>query len=411
VGNIFSLQDRITKQIVAALEVQLTADDERRFAAKETTSKEAYDAFLHGWQHYLTRTPEDLKKAVEYFKKAIEIDPDYGRAYAALALTYWRGAGYGWARKMGMSSYNEARIRAVNVMEMAMKKPTSIAHRLAADMLIHKRRYEEAIAEAERALVLDPNDSENYLVMGRVLRDLGRPEVAINYFKRAMLLNPLDKAFSLGGLGLAQFCMGQFEDTVAACEEGLKNRPEATAIASGLAAAYGQLGREQEARAALEIYKMGWGRISPHLPKVMYFFPFKNPKHAELFANGLLNAGLPGKPSGYFKVSDERRLKGEEIKSLFFGKKMVGHAGKRQWRIERAQDGEAKFWYGSKFLGSGKSWVEGDDLCNQWEKVFGGVKYCMDAYRNPEGTPEQKNDYFLITDYGMFGCSPEDLEG
>ena len=78
-----------------------------------------------------------------------------------------------------------------------------------------------------------------------------------------------------------------------------------------------------------------------------------------------------------------------------------------QWRIGRIENGEAKFWYRSKLIGSGKSWVEGDALCNQWDKAIGGLTYCMDVFRNPQGTPEEKNEYVILTDYGIFGCSIE----
>ena len=406
-GDIFALQDKITGQIVKALAVQLTADEERRFAVKETSSIEAYDAFLQGWQHYLSKTPEDFKKAVDYFKKAIELDPDYGRAYAALALTYWRGAGWGWARKMGMR-YNEVRIRGVRTMEIAIKNPTSIAHRLASEMFVQKHKFDKAVSEAQLALALDPNDAENHIAMARILTYVGRPEEAIPYAKRSMLLNPRDKSVPLGRIALARFCMGQFGEAAKLSKEALELNPEFHAAASVLAPAYAHLGRIEEARAALDIYYKGWGMSSPRLEMAMYFFPFKNPEDAESLADGFLKAGMSGKPSGYFKVSDELKLNGKEITSLFFGTEIAGFVGKnREWRIGRMENGEAKFWYRSKLIGRGKSWVEGDALCNQWDKAIGGLKYCMDVFRNPQGTLEEKNEYVILTDYGIFGCSIE----
>jgi len=406
-GDIFALQDKITGQIVNALAVRLTADEVKRFEIKETSSMEAYDSFLQGWQHYLSRTPEDFKKAVDYFNKAIELDPDYGRAYAALALTYWRGAGWGWARKMGMR-YNEVRIRGVRTMEMAMKNPTSIAHRLASEMFVQKHKFDKAISEAQLALALDPNDAENHLTMARILTYAGRPEEAIPYAERSMLLNPRDKSAPLCRIALARFCMGQFEEAAKLSKEALELNPDFHAGAAALAASYAHLGRIEEARAAMEIYYKGWGRGAPRLEMAMYFFPFKNPEHAESLAYGFLKAGMPGKPFGYFKVSDELKLSGDEITSMFFGTEIAGFVGKnREWRIGRMEDGEAKFWYRSKLIGSGKSWVEGDTLCNQWDKAIGGLKYCMDVFRNPEGTAEEKNEYVLLTDYGIFGCSIE----
>ena len=306
---------------------------------------------------------------------------------------------------MGMS-YDEARIRARHYLEMAMKNPTSTAHRVAADMAFNRRHKQKSLAEAQQALALDPNNSENHRVMARVMISLGKPEECIASSKRTMLLNPRDKAFPLGTIGLAHFCMGQYEEAVSFCEKALEYNPKATPITAILAAAYGQLGREPEARAALEREIMGRGR-RPSLREVMYFWPL-NTEHADRFAEGLLKAGLPGKPGGYYRISEERKLTGEEIRYLFFGKKTTGFWGKHQWEINRTKDGEATYLRNSKPFGSGKSWIEGNVLCNQFEKLYGGLSYCMDVYRNPEGTSEEKNEYVIVDDKGIFGCSVED---
>ncbi len=86
--DVFALQDKVTQNIVTALAVNLTAGERERQARKETDSPDAYDAFLRGWAHYRLFTPEDLGKSVPYFEQAIQLDPNYGRAHAALAAVY-----------------------------------------------------------------------------------------------------------------------------------------------------------------------------------------------------------------------------------------------------------------------------------------------------------------------------------
>ena len=86
--NIFAFQDKVTRNVVTALAVGLTKDDRERVARRGTGNVQAYDVFLKGWQHYLRQTPEDFRAAIVHFKKAVELDPQYGRAYAALAATY-----------------------------------------------------------------------------------------------------------------------------------------------------------------------------------------------------------------------------------------------------------------------------------------------------------------------------------
>jgi TolB-like protein len=84
--DIFALQDRITERIVSALEINLS--QEEQFADRSTTSPEAHDAFLRGWAHFRRNTPEAFAKAVPYFEQAIEFDPNYSLAHAAMATVY-----------------------------------------------------------------------------------------------------------------------------------------------------------------------------------------------------------------------------------------------------------------------------------------------------------------------------------
>ena len=87
--NIFGLQDTVTRNVVKALAVELTKDDKARVATRGTDNVQAYDVFLKGWEHYQRQTPEEFRAAIVNFKKAAELDPNYGRAYAALAAIYW----------------------------------------------------------------------------------------------------------------------------------------------------------------------------------------------------------------------------------------------------------------------------------------------------------------------------------
>ena len=170
----------------------------------------AYDEFLKGWGHYLRLTPEDFAKAATSFKKAIELDPNYGRAYAALALVYWTGTAE-LALLQGLAiSWQEARLRSREYLQKAMKQPTSIAYNVSSQMYLYRRQHKEAISELERALSLDPNDPSCHQSMGFALSMAGRPKEAIEYVNRGMRLDPHNPARYLTLLGMAHFCMGEF---------------------------------------------------------------------------------------------------------------------------------------------------------------------------------------------------------
>jgi hypothetical protein len=86
-----------------------------------------------------------------------------------------------------------------------------------------------------------------------------------------------------------------------------------------------------------------------------------------------------------------------------------------EWRIHRTKDGKISYQGSWPFSvlnpggsGSGRSWIEGDMLYDQWNNIFRGLKYHMAVYHNPDGTPEMKNEYFFVTDFGIFPWSPVD---
>jgi hypothetical protein len=127
----------------------------------------------------------------------------------------------------------------------------------------------------------------------------------------------------------------------------------------------------------------------------------------ERFAEGYVKAGLPGDPSGFYKISAENRLTGEELRKLFLGRKVSGSnmITAKQWSIERSKDGKATIRDGDK-SDTGKSWIEEDMLCDQWDNFYEGLTDCWVVYRNPEGTPENNDEYLGAPGYGIYPFSP-----
>lgn len=150
-----------------------------------------------------------------------------------------------------------------------------------------------------------------------------------------------------------------------------------------------------------------WPAAMKNLRFIVSFMPLKDLQVVERWAEGYLKAGLPGEPSGFYKISKENRLTGKEIRKLFFGRKVTGFAFRtgKQWWVERDKDGEATIRGG---IGSdtGKSWIEDDMLCDQWDKLYEGLKDCCVVYRNPEGTPEKKDEYIGFHGSGIHPFSP-----
>jgi len=298
--DVFGLQDKVTRSIVTALAVQLTAGDEERVARKGTDNAQAYDAFLRGWEHYLRQTPDDFRKAISYFKKAVDLDRQYSTAYAALAATYWEAWKRFWHESIGLKRLShEPRFRAEQYLAKAMQDPTPLAHQVASGMLLHMRQHEDAIAESQRAIALDPNDADSYIALAGALSMAGRADEALDWVERAMRLNPHYPPFYLYHLGMAQFGMGQIDKAAVPLERATALNPDDRWSYRLLLATYGLLGRSEDAARALQVIKArdkrGWLHTFDPLTisSRAFWLPFKEPTDAERLAQGLRNAGIP----------------------------------------------------------------------------------------------------------------------
>jgi tetratricopeptide (TPR) repeat protein len=296
--NVFALQDRITQKIVAALKLKLTTGEERQIARKETDSTEAYEAFLKGFAHHRLKTPGDFEQAVPYFEEAINKDPHYSRAYAALADVYWEVAKMGWTEWRDRHDLSRAEIllKAENYLQEAMKDPTPLAHSVASDMHRGQGRHQDSITEATHAIALDGGDPVGYLAMARALIWAGSSAEGAAFIKKAMRLDPNYPPEYLHWLGVAQFSMEQFEEAATTLEETIR-RSTNTETPLWLAATYGHLERAQEAEQAIQTFrerqaKTGWFFDAMTLDFVDIWW-LKEQADIERLRKGLRSAGVP----------------------------------------------------------------------------------------------------------------------
>ena len=249
--DVFALQDQVTEQIVAALAVNLTDEEEAQQTRHDTDNPDAHDAYLQGWAHYRLSTPKDLARAIPFFEEAIRLDPDYAQTHAALAALYWDAFKNGWAFDLDMPSFR-AEAFANDHLEQALKTPTPLAHAVQSRMFAAFGFHTEAVEEAEKAVALNPNDATAVAGLAHALVLADRPGEGLTFIQDAMRLDPHHPPSYLIILGAAQFGVENYEAAVATFERAVKRNPENEKPLIYLASSYGHLSRMREAEDTIE---------------------------------------------------------------------------------------------------------------------------------------------------------------
>jgi adenylate cyclase len=298
--NIFGLQDTVTRSVVKALAVTLTKDESDRVARRGTRSVEAYDLFLKGWDRYLRQTPADFRAAIVEFTKATQLDPDYGRAYAALAAIDWQTFTRFWGEAVGLGPRNEdALYGAEQFLAKAMRSPTALAHQVASAMQLQAQQHDEAITAAKRSIESDPNDADGFIALAGAQSFSGRPAEALAAVDVAMRLNPHYPSSYLYQRGLAQFAANRVDEAAKSLEQAIAMNADDYWSQRLLLATYGVLGRGDDAHRLLATMRSKDRRgqssfIDPLTIRAMtYWYPFTLAGDAQRFADGLAKAGVP----------------------------------------------------------------------------------------------------------------------
>jgi serine/threonine protein kinase/Tfp pilus assembly protein PilF len=189
--DIFAIQTDVALQIASALEAELSPDERKRIHRKPTSDVRAYQLYLKGRQYYSRYTAESIQQGIEYFRKAIAVDPDYALAHTGLALTYAElAAGEGGAPVRPDEAYREAKQAIARA--LALDSQLGEAHSVLA-LLKFTRDFDWAGAEEEfkLALELSPGAADIYDHYGWLCAALERWDEALVLVKRAQELDPL----------------------------------------------------------------------------------------------------------------------------------------------------------------------------------------------------------------------------
>lgn len=283
--ELFALQDKIATQIAGALAIRVSQAEQRRVSAKPPANLEAYDYVLRARPALQRPARATMVEARENLRRAIELDPSYAAAYAALAETFFVGVSMGWAESptefLGFSEDLAAKALSLDEADVRARVVLGRIH-------IFYHRYEQAKTEMDRAIALNPSDANALAGRGNILMWSGETDAAIEFLERAQRidpeLNPLDRF----ALSLANYLKGRYAAAAEQAELNLRKTGGANFSRVILAAAYAQQNRQEELARAVSTIRA----VDPTFNPQEFGTKFLTARDLEHLREGLSKAGL-----------------------------------------------------------------------------------------------------------------------
>jgi serine/threonine-protein kinase len=235
--DLFAVQDAISERVAAALSLELAQK------LPPPVDPNAWENYVRGRYFFELFTREGNEKALEYFEKAIEIEPDFALAHAGLALNY------GVMLERGFASAAQFATKHRQAAERALALDDSLAEAHTAMATVHTDAFNwpEAERSYRRAIDLNPSYLHAWGFYAYLLAILDRDEEALVLLERAMEIDPVSDYASKGlAYGLMQ--LGRYEEALVQVRRALELRPDFQPALNVLAETYLRLGRLDDAR-------------------------------------------------------------------------------------------------------------------------------------------------------------------
>jgi TolB-like protein/cytochrome c-type biogenesis protein CcmH/NrfG len=271
--DIFRIQSEIAQAIAAQLEAAITPQEKLLIEKSQTSSLSAYENNLLGETYMRRLSKEDLDKALQYFNKAKEIDPDYAPAYLSIA-TLWI-----WSANMFFTTPEEANTMAKSNIAKAFKLDSTSSETyaiLAASQIYFDWNFKSAEKSLEKSISLNPNYANAHWLYADLLIILGHPKEALEQHEMASKLDPMNNAMK-SDYGLILFFAGRYNEAIKVFQEVLKIDPGNVVALDNIPLAFHEVGRYSE---ELEAWKVDYSK------------GYKG--YANVFDQGYTKGGLTG---------------------------------------------------------------------------------------------------------------------
>ncbi len=218
--SLFELQDDISREVVSALQVELTDGEQALLASRGTDNIEAWKLTFEGQAAVLEHRQDRVRHGLRLLEAAVALDENYALAWSALATAHWKES----LNDSWCDSREAALQRAIEASEQALRIDAHHANTLAVRglILISQRRFDEALDSARQAILHAHSEAHSLAIASLVLRSCGEPEASILHMQKAMRLCPLYPAWYPYSNALCYWMMQQYDTALACIEEAIR---------------------------------------------------------------------------------------------------------------------------------------------------------------------------------------------
>ena len=285
--DIFAVQDDITKNVAASLQVTLTEGEQARVFAGGTNSIEAWKCFVLGKALLERHVKESNFEACKLIERALQLDPGYVTAKAYLGYIHWENWRYHWGESPETSLDQAIEIGRE---ALALEPNHADSHAMLGYCYSTRGDLDLALEMTEKAFVLAPSHAFITAISAAVLRQAGRLQDAISRIERAIRLCPFYPAWYLMVLGSSYHLLGDFDNALLTLRESVRREPESILILPWYLSALIESNDKEAPTVAADIMRIepGFSRNNWAKP-----FGFKDPAVAVRLSKTLAKEGIP----------------------------------------------------------------------------------------------------------------------
>jgi TolB-like protein/tetratricopeptide (TPR) repeat protein len=288
--DIFDLQDKVASSVIGAIAPKIELAEMER-SARKTENLQAYDYYLRGMALIYRFTREGHQEAMPLLERAIDLDPKFAMAHAAVAAWYITSKAYAWKK------FDKQEIARIEKLARGLLKLEGDDARVlapAGQVLSYVvGNVEEGASLLSQAVVLDPNFALARLWLGGASLYLGEIDTSLEQFKYALRLSPRDPRIFLAQTGLANayFLAGDIGEASKWATAAVRQFPDYVYSHRVSIACFAMSGQLDQARQSLQLAL----QLDPsqRISRIYERTPFRRPEHVRKFAEAFRAAGMP----------------------------------------------------------------------------------------------------------------------